>query len=78
MFYLLPEYFGKGYGKALMDFVLNDMKQNSFSNVYLWALRENTRARRFYEKNGFYHDGKELICPLAGDNLVDLRYVKAI
>lgn len=37
--YLLPEYFGKGYGNKLLESALLDLKQSGFQNIYLWVQR---------------------------------------
>lgn len=58
--YTLPEYWGCGLGKALTKMALDDIK-TSFSGIELWTFRDNARARRFYEKFGFYPDGKQKI-----------------
>ena len=42
--------------------------------VFLWAFKENRRARRFYEKHGFIWDGSERISEF--DGAVEVRYVK--
>ncbi len=44
-FYLLPQYWGRGYAKPLLDTAIADLCR-SFQNVFLWVLKENTRARR--------------------------------
>lgn len=51
--YLLPDYMGKGYGKPLLQAAVQGLKEMGFTNVCLWVLEENTRARRFYEAFGF-------------------------
>ena len=58
--YTLPEYWGCGLGKALTKMALDDIK-TSFSGIELWTFRDNARARCFYEKFGFYPDGKQKI-----------------
>lgn len=58
--YLLPEYFGTGYAKPLLDFVVNVLEGMGYKNIYLWVLEENVRAQKFYEKYGFYHNGDKL------------------
>ena len=73
--YLLPEYFGKGYGRILLDFCLNELKNEGFDRVYLWTLEKNQRARTFYEKLGFKHDGGKIICNIGGEDLIEIRYV---
>ena len=73
--YLLPEAFGRGLGGALLQSVLEDLRREGFSSAFLWALRENLRARRFYEKQGFAPTGDVLACEVGGETLTDLRYV---
>ena len=73
--YLLPEFFGKGVAKPLMDFALSHIKDLGYKSVILWALEENTRADKFYKKSGFYPDGtkKEIVI---GRPLDEIRYRK--
>lgn len=51
--YILPEHFGKGYGKKLLTDALDDLKNLGYSKVILWVLKDNKDAISFYEKNGF-------------------------
>lgn len=53
--YLLPDYMGKGYGKALLQAAVSELKKLGFEDVFLWVLEENIRARRFYERFGFHN-----------------------
>lgn len=73
--YLLPEYFGKGYGKILFNFSINELKRSGFSNIYLWTLEKNMRAKTFYEKFGFTQDGQKMTCEIGGEKLDEVRYV---
>lgn len=74
--YLLPEYFGKGYGSKLLERALLDLKQSGFENIYLWVLKLNQRARHFYEKNNWRCNKEdECICEIAGKQLTEIRYV---
>jgi len=75
--YLLSEYWGKGYGKQMMDFAVNRLKEISCRTVTLWTLRENARARSFYEKYGFALDGAEKEMNL-GKPYTIIRYVYSI
>ena len=50
--YLLPAYYRKGYGRELLESVRDALLEH-YEGVYLWVLRENARARAFYEKLGF-------------------------
>ena len=49
----LPENWHKGYGSAMMEYVLKVLQQEKYQSVILWVFAENMRARRFYEKHGF-------------------------
>jgi GNAT superfamily N-acetyltransferase len=68
-FYLAPSARGQGTGTALIA----KMKTRS-DQLWLWCFQANTRARRFYERQGFVADhmtdgvGNE-------ENLPDIRYV---
>lgn len=73
--YLLPEYFGKGYGNKLLEIALLDLKQSGYQNIYLWVLKENQRARHFYEKNKLQCNKDECICEIMGKRLTDIRYI---
>ena len=57
--YVLKEYYGKGVGLDLMNTALQMLKE--YKRVCVWALKENHRAIRFYEKCGFLPDGKEML-----------------
>ena len=55
--HVLPHLRGRGYGRMLMDHVLHEFQQRRFTQVTLWVLEENRKARAFYEKYGFHSDG---------------------
>lgn len=75
--YTHPDYCGKGCGSAVMEEVLKRMKTAGYPGCFLYVLRENGRARRFYEKHGFVWDGHSLEVTLTSDTvLTDLRYCK--
>ncbi len=62
--YVLPEYFGKGVGRSLVEAALEQLKE--YPEVRLWVLKENKRAIRFYQKCGFCPDGEEIYSPRHG------------
>lgn len=51
--YLLPTAWGSGLAEPLITAALSGM-----TDVVLWVLDDNPRARRFYERLGFVADGK--------------------
>jgi GNAT superfamily N-acetyltransferase len=56
--YVLPGRWSTGTGRALMDGVLSLTTQAGYTDISLWVLEANIRARRFYEKAGFRLTGE--------------------
>lgn len=67
----LPGSWGTGLGQAML---VEALKQIGNRPVHLWAFKENTRARRFYEKHGFYWDGTQRVSEF--DGALEVQYVK--
>lgn len=67
----LPESWGTGLGQAMLTEALGQIGKRP---VFLWAFKENCRARRFYEKHGFFWDGSERVSEF--DGAMEVRYVK--
>ena len=67
----LPESWGTGLGHAML---IEALRQIGEKPVFLWAFKENKRARRFYEKHGFRWDGSERMSEF--DSAMEVRYVK--
>ncbi|WP_439504716.1 GNAT family N-acetyltransferase [Sediminibacterium sp.] len=51
--YVLKEYLGKGVGQFLLENAIIIGKEKKPSYIWLGVWEMNTRAIRFYEKNGF-------------------------
>jgi len=76
--YLLPEYIRKGFGKLLLDNSVAALLNMGYDKIYLWVLEANTRARRFYEKNGFAFSGDKkdkMVIDIGGKDLPEVRYI---
>ena len=73
--YLLPKYWGKDCGEELFNWGINEIKTRGFKKVILWVLEENLRARRFYEKNGFFHNGQRMEEEM-GKKISELLYIR--
>lgn len=67
----LPESWGTGLGHAMLTRALEEIGDRP---VFLWAFRDNKRARRFYEKHGFRWDSTERLSEF--DGALELRYVR--
>lgn len=77
--YVHPAEQGKGYGSILLEEALARLKAAGHSSVFLFVLRENERARKFYAAHGFSWDGTRAEISLPPDTVcVDLRYVKKL
>ncbi len=72
--YILPSYWRKGIGTELMNWGINEIRSKGFKKAELWVLEDNKRARLFYEKYGFKHDGKVRIIN-SGKDLNEYRYI---
>lgn len=74
--YLLPEIWGSGIiGSELFQSALKKLKQRGFKNICLWVLKDNIRARKFYEKNGFAVSGNECETEIAECNISEVEYI---
>ena len=73
--YLLQEFWGKGFGWAMMDYAVERLKQLGYNEILLWTFEKNDRAKRFYEKYGFTHDGELKELSYWGDPMTLVRYV---
>ncbi len=43
---------GKGIGRKLVEYVMNDLKNKSKNKMIIWCLEKNENGRKFYEKIG--------------------------
>jgi ribosomal protein S18 acetylase RimI-like enzyme len=55
--YLDPLVWGRGLGKLLYREIEKRLQQAAFTEVTLWVLEVNSRARRFYSSMGYGEDG---------------------
>lgn len=51
---------GKGIGKALMQFALNNALEKGINRVWLGVASDNKRALEFYQSFGFVNSGEKL------------------
>lgn len=71
-FYVEPFFKGKGIGRALICEVISQAKEIGKKKIFLWVIKDNLSARRFYEANGFKHNGET--CLIAGTDKIDMCY----
>lgn len=73
--YVAPGRYGDGIGQALLQESLRRCTTAGHTRVLLWVLKDNTRARRFYERAGFRADGTEEPFEVDGVEVPEVRYV---
>jgi ribosomal protein S18 acetylase RimI-like enzyme len=52
LYYLIPEYRGKGYGQQLLEYAEQFFRKHAVNEYHLRVSPTNQRAVRFYLKNG--------------------------
>lgn len=71
----VPDSWGTGCGRAMMDAVIERIKKKNCSYAFLWVFCKNRRARSFYEKCGFVPDGAE---KNSAYDAREMRYIREI
>ena len=73
--YVDPERWRAGIGRSLWDAAAARLRERSAREVTLWVLRDNLRARGFYESVGFVLDADaEKTLEVGGDRIPEVRY----
>jgi GNAT superfamily N-acetyltransferase len=75
--YVRPAWWSTGTGRLLMEQVLARTSQAGYQSITLWVLRDNRRARRFYERAGFAPDGATNVLDRLG-RVAELRYRRTL
>ena len=70
----LQNNWAKGYGSAMMEYVLVQLQQAQYESVILWVFEENSRAKKFYEKHGFELTEQKKLA----NGIAELMYMKKI
>jgi ribosomal protein S18 acetylase RimI-like enzyme len=76
--YLSPGCCGRGLGRELMTAAIEHLATVGYSQVTLWVLASNARARRFYEAAGLRPDGAVKVDDSRGFALSEMRYRRAL
>jgi len=74
--YLLPEHWGHGLGRALLDRAEGWLRKNRHPIATLWVLIANDRARKFYEAAGWTCEGTEQMYERDGHRIPEIRYMR--
>ncbi|MDX3534545.1 GNAT family N-acetyltransferase [Streptomyces sp. MB09-01] len=76
--YVSPDLIGRGIGRRLLGEAHTRMRDRGFATSALWVLRDNQRARRFYERAGYLADGSTQDDVYDEITLSELRYRRAL
>jgi ribosomal protein S18 acetylase RimI-like enzyme len=72
--YVDPAHWREGVGSALMTAALERLARAGYAEAALWVLQENSRARAFYERHGWFADGGRKLFEVAGGRYPEIRY----
>jgi GNAT superfamily N-acetyltransferase len=75
--YLLPEAWGCGAGRRLLEQAVSLLADSGFGHAVLWVLETNARARGFYEHLGWRADGTSKQ-ERFGEPVTEVRYRLAL
>ena len=74
--YIHPDFYRRRYGEILIKRAMNRLYELNMKQSYLWVLKKNKGARKFYKRMGFSCNGDEMDCPVSSREMVtDIRYV---
>lgn len=71
-FYVEPFFKGEGIGRKLIQHIINEVKTNQKKRIFLWVIKDNLSARKFYEMNGFQECGQTRL--IEGTDKIDMCY----
>ena len=74
--YVIPEFWGKGISRELFQAAVSELEKNGYAGFYLWVLKENCRARGFYEKMEMMCYECERVITIGGKELIESKYIK--
>ncbi|WP_327592890.1 GNAT family N-acetyltransferase [Streptomyces chartreusis] len=76
--YVDPGRYGTGIGHALLQESVRRCTAAGHPRMLLWVLKDNARARRFYERAGFRADGAEEPFEVEGVEVPEVRYAREL
>ncbi|MDE3202073.1 MAG: GNAT family N-acetyltransferase [Acidobacteriota bacterium] len=76
--YVDPDWWNKGIGLALIETARLRLRLLGYTQAYLWMLKGNERARRFYERDGWQIDGAERANQSFDVSIEERRMVRAL
>ena len=72
--YVMPDFLGRGLGKAMMKDAFDVLRGEGYTDVYLTTFEANTAAHKFYEKQGGINAGIVTTMEFGGKNMPNRTY----
>lgn len=72
--YLNHDYVDHGYGRLLLHAMAMELLERGYRFAFLWDIKENVRAAKFYEKNGFKQTHETRTLHLGRKELEQVKY----
>lgn len=69
-----PDAFGTGISTTLHRGALDQLRCEGHHRAALWVVEENSRARRFYEREGWFEDSARKSEEFGDRTVVEVRY----
>jgi ribosomal protein S18 acetylase RimI-like enzyme len=77
--YVTPEAWGRGAGRRLWQATRRRLIEESFTEITLWVIEANFRARAIYERLGFAHENAmRRDVEFGGETMPEVRYRMAL
>jgi GNAT superfamily N-acetyltransferase len=73
-FYVDPVRWGGGLARELIEAMREELRSNNFRDAVLWVMEANSRARRFYERQGWRADGNRRTETIGISTVNEVRY----
>jgi GNAT superfamily N-acetyltransferase len=73
-----PDYWGHGLGRSLLQATQAELAAWGFTDLVLWVLPENQRARKLYEAEGWTADGTVEDREILDVKVTDIRYRRTL
>lgn len=73
-----PQVWGRSVGRSLLVAATRALTGLGYLDAILWVVRDNARARRLYESEGWAHDGGVVTEETFGVTVTEVRYTKSL
>jgi GNAT superfamily N-acetyltransferase len=74
-----PDHWRHGLGRRLVRHVTSELSRLGYRRAVLWVVRENDRARRFYESEGWTYDpGSDRVETVQDAPVNEVRYSRRL